>query len=88
MAFGLMLIISLIVAFTESELQSLPDIVQENHACGDMDVRQLSRSELQALEPQLNKAAIGAVLIPGETLVDPWMLPLAYAAEVCYIFFS
>ena len=65
---------SLIVAFTKEELGTLPDIVAENHAIGDKDVRQLSRSELFELEPNLNPAALGGVFVSGETLVEPWMM--------------
>lgn len=73
---------SLVVAYSEAELQVLPRIVQENHDLGDLDVRQLSQEELRACEPYLTRDALGAVLVPGEILVEPWMLPVAYAVEV------
>jgi glycerol-3-phosphate dehydrogenase len=45
-------------------------------------VRQISRRELREMEPFLSHAALGAVFVPGEILVEPWMIPLAYAVEV------
>ena len=33
----------------------------------------------RALEPALDAGVAGALLVPGETVVDPWLVPIAYA---------
>lgn len=43
-----------------------PDIVAENHAVGDKDVRVLTREELTAAEPGLAPSVLAACWIPGE----------------------
>ena len=39
----------------------------------------LTPSEARAREPSLGAALSGALFVPGETVVDPWLVPLAYA---------
>ncbi|KAG9403331.1 hypothetical protein AC1031_005976 [Aphanomyces cochlioides] len=69
---------SLVVAWTQEELAALPHIIEANHNIGDKEVRLLSKEELYNLEPYLAPGAHGAVLVPGETVIEPWLLPLAY----------
>ena len=40
-----------------------------------------SADELFEREPQLDRDARGAVLIPGEAIIDPWSAPLAYITQ-------
>ncbi len=51
---------------------------QEN---GVPEVKQISREELFQLEPHINKAALGAVLAPGECSVDPFLTPVTMLHE-------
>jgi len=46
---------------------------------GDFDVKQLSVEELYIMEPKLSPTATGAVFIPGEVIVEPWLVPIAYS---------
>ncbi len=71
----------LVVAWTEDELAALPAIVEKAHKNGVTDARQISAIELRLKEPNLAKSALGAVLVPGEHIIDAWSAPLAYAHQ-------
>lgn len=71
----------LVVAWSEAELAALPEIVAKAHNNGVADVRQISKTELRLKEPNLAKSAAGAVLVPGEHIIDAWSAPLAYAHQ-------
>ncbi|OQR86342.1 FAD-dependent oxidoreductase [Achlya hypogyna] len=70
---------SLVVAWTAEELIKLPAIVSLNHELGDTDVKIVDAKALYELEPDLAPGALGAVLVPGEIVVEPWLIPIAYA---------
>jgi len=72
---------ALVVAWTESERARLPEIVARAHANGIVDVREIGPDELRRREPNLGPGALGAVLVPGEHVIDPWSAPLAYAHQ-------
>lgn len=68
-----------IVAWDENDLAKLPEIVATAHKAGVADVRQVTARELLEKEPQLSHKALGAVYVPGESLVDPWRVPITLA---------
>lgn len=68
-----------IVAWNENDLEKLPELVAKSHRAGVTDVRQISSCELLEKEPQLSHNALGAVYVPGESLVDPWRVPITLA---------
>ena len=70
---------SLVVAWTPDELAQLENVIQENHDAGDMDFEFVSAEDLRVLEPSLSDRALGAVLLPHEAVVEPWLVPVAYA---------
>ena len=72
---------ALVAAWNEAELASLPAIVAKAHKNGVGDVRQISQTELRLKERRLSRQALGAVLVPGEYIIDPWSAPLAYAHQ-------
>jgi glycerol-3-phosphate dehydrogenase len=72
---------ALVVAWTETELAALPEIVAKAHKNGVADVRAVSKTELRLKEPNLAKSALGAVVVPGEHIIDAWSAPLAYAYQ-------
>lgn len=72
---------ALVVAWTEAELAVLPGIVEKAHENGVSDVRQIDVAELRRREPLLAAGARGAVLVPGEHIIDPWSAPLAYGLQ-------
>ena len=72
---------ALMVAWTNEQVQALPGIVEKAHTNGVTDVNQISLEELCHLEPHLSPAAKGAVIVPGESYIDPWSTPLAYVHQ-------
>jgi len=64
-----------------NDKHSLQDVLMESHEAGDEQARTLSAQEVQILEPNLSKQCLGAVHIPGEIVVDPWLFSIAYAVE-------
>jgi len=72
---------ALMVAWTETEQARLPQIVAQAHANGVGDVQPLDAAEVYRREPGLAKGALGGLLVPGEHVVDPWSMPLAYLRQ-------
>ncbi len=72
---------ALVVAWNDAELEALADIVAKAHKNGVADVRAISTTELRLKEPNLAKSALGAVVVPGEHIIDAWSAPLAYAHQ-------
>lgn len=68
-----------IVAWNENDLDKLPELVAKAYKAGVTDVRQVTANELLEKEPQLSHKALGAVYVPGESLVDPWKVPITLA---------
>lgn len=71
----------LLVAWTEDQYQTLPSLLQRALANGVTDVRILSAEEVYQLEPRLNQGAWGGLLVPRESLICPFTLPIAYATQ-------
>jgi glycerol-3-phosphate dehydrogenase len=72
---------ALVVAWNDEQMAKLPEIVEKAHANNVSDVRQIEREELRRREPLLSQKAAGAVLVPGEHIIDPWSAPLAYVHQ-------
>lgn len=72
---------AMLVAWSEEEREKLPGIVAQAHQNGVGDVCQISAGEVLAREPGLAGSVKGGVWIPGESLIDPWSAPLAYALQ-------
>ncbi len=72
---------AVVIAWNDDELVKLPDIREKALANGVTDAKLISQTELRMREPQLAKSALGAVLVPGEHVIDPWSAPLAYAHQ-------
>ena len=72
---------AVVVAWTEAERERLAGIVAQAHANGVTDVREIAPRELYAREPNLAPGALGAALVPGEHVIDPWSAPLAYVLQ-------
>jgi glycerol-3-phosphate dehydrogenase len=71
---------ALVVAWSAEELARLPQIVARAR-CNAVEVREIGQEELRAREPHLASDALGAVLVPGEQVIDPWSAPLAHALQ-------
>ncbi len=72
---------ALVVAWTAEQAALLDGIAGHAHRNGTTDARVISQAELRKREPHLSEAALGAVLIPGEAIIDPWSAPLAYMTQ-------
>lgn len=71
----------LLVAWSEAEREKLPAIVDQAHRNGVADVHLVDADEVRRREPHLAAGAFGGVVIPGEHIIDPWSVPLAYAQQ-------
>ena len=60
-------------------MSQLPRIMHHSKEALISDIQQLSLSELYRREPNLGSGAAGAIHIPGETIVDPWLIPIVFA---------
>ena len=72
---------ALIVAWNESQLAGLSQIVKKAHNNRINDVRLVDRNALLIREPGLANLALGAVEVPREFVIDPWSTPLAYLTQ-------
>ncbi|KAG7346323.1 FAD dependent oxidoreductase [Nitzschia inconspicua] len=57
----------------------LQDVLEESHNAGDTHATIMSRDEILTEEPNLSQQIIGAVHIPGEIVVDPWLYSVSLA---------
>jgi glycerol-3-phosphate dehydrogenase len=71
---------AIVIAWTEDEVAKLPAIIAQARANG-VDVRSLSAAEVRGEAPDLNESAKAGVLVPGESVIDPWSTPLAYLLQ-------
>ncbi|KAK3583512.1 hypothetical protein CHS0354_026098 [Potamilus streckersoni] len=69
------------VAWKQEELTRLSEIEVHARQCEVSDVVSLSMSQLYQREPHLSLGAYGALLIPAESVVDPWLMPVAFASH-------
>lgn len=72
---------ALLVAWDEDQLAALPGLAAKAAANGCADTRPVDAGELYAIEPHLGPGALGALAVPGESIVCPWTPPLAFATE-------
>ena len=61
--------------------EKLRNVLRDSHIAGDKDASFLDAESVSMLEPSLSKLCRGAVYIPGEIVVDPWLFPLALATH-------
>jgi glycerol-3-phosphate dehydrogenase len=72
---------ALLVAWTAEQVAELPAIEDKARRNGVTDVHPIGVDELYRREPALGPGALGALVIPGESIICPWTTPLAYATE-------
>ncbi|MGW3291278.1 FAD-dependent oxidoreductase [Streptomyces sp. NPDC001002] len=72
---------ALLVAWDEDQLAALPGLAQKAERNEYADARELGPAELYAREPHLGPGALGALHIPGESIICPWTTALAYATQ-------
>ena len=71
----------LLVAWTKEQRDNLPALLERAHNNGVADVRIISTEEVYRLEPNLHKGAWGGLFVPGESLICPFTLPIAFASQ-------
>jgi glycerol-3-phosphate dehydrogenase len=59
----------------------LAQVLNDSLEAGDLFVRKLTNEEVGQMEPNISPLCTGAVHIPGEILVDPWLFSIAMAAH-------
>jgi glycerol-3-phosphate dehydrogenase len=72
---------ALLVAWTQEQVAELPAIEDKARRNGVTDVYRIGVDELYRREPALGPGALGALVIPGESIICPWTTPLAYATQ-------
>jgi len=63
---------ALLVAWTAEQVAELPAIEDKARRNGVTDVRRIGAGELYQREPALGPGALGAMVIPGESIICPW----------------
>ena len=69
---------ALVVAWNDEQLEKLDSIKQKGLGNGVNELELISAKQIVKNEPNLSKNAKGAILVHGESLIDPWSTPLAY----------
>ncbi|MGW1001928.1 FAD-dependent oxidoreductase [Streptomyces sp. NPDC002520] len=72
---------ALLVAWDEEQLAALPRLAAKAERNDYPDARLLDAGELYAREPHLGPGALGALHVPGESVICPWTTTLAYATQ-------
>lgn len=72
---------ALVVAWSDDQLVKLSGIVEKARANGIGNVELISAGEVYRREPELGSGVRGAVLVPDESLIDPWSAPYAYLLQ-------
>lgn len=72
---------ALLVAWDEEQLAALPGLARKAADNGYRDARIIGADELRAREPHLGPGALGALDVPGESIICPWTTTLAYATQ-------
>ncbi|MFG3082133.1 FAD-dependent oxidoreductase [Streptomyces parvulus] len=72
---------ALLVAWDEEQLAALPRLAEKAARNDCHDTRLLGPADLYAREPHLGPGALGALHVPGESVICPWTTTLAYATQ-------
>ncbi|MEV0253977.1 FAD-dependent oxidoreductase [Streptomyces sp. NPDC050732] len=72
---------ALLVAWDADQLAALPGLLQKAERNGYDAARIIGPAEVRAREPHLGPGALGALDVPGESIICPWTTTLAYATQ-------
>ena len=70
---------SLVVAFSDSEMETLKELYARGEANKVPDMRIVDQAELREMEPNISDEALGALYAPSAAIVNPWEYGLAMA---------
>lgn len=72
---------ALVLAWNETEEARLDSILETAQRNGVDDAQRLTRRQVLRREPGLSDKLVGALEIPGESIIDPWSTPHAYLLQ-------
>ena len=72
---------AVLVAWNQDQFNALPGILERAHENGVIDVHRLTVAEVYELEPNINSGALGGLMVPGESIICTFTLPLAFATQ-------
>ncbi|MDO9301603.1 MAG: FAD-dependent oxidoreductase [Anaerolineales bacterium] len=72
---------AILIAWNQEQLDALPALENKAHDNGVTDVKIISVDEVYRREPNINKGALGGLLVPGEGILCTFTVPLAYATQ-------
>lgn len=72
---------AILVAWDEQQLAELPNLLTKAHKNGYKDCRIISKEEVFAKLPHAASTALGGLFVAGESIIDPWSVPLALATD-------
>ena len=73
---------AVLVAWTGEQAAALPSIIAATRAAtGTRRCGSFPRPDVYEREPALGPGALAGLLIPDESVIDPWTVPLAFATE-------
>jgi glycerol-3-phosphate dehydrogenase len=72
---------ALLVAWDDEQEAALPALASKAAANGCTDASPVDAVEVRRREPHLGRGARAGLLIPGESVIDPWSVSIAFATE-------
>lgn len=72
---------ALLIAWGQEQLAALPGLLKKAERNGYDEARVIGADEVRAREPHLGEGVLGALDVPGESLICPWTTTLAYATQ-------
>ncbi|QKV96827.1 NAD(P)/FAD-dependent oxidoreductase [Streptomyces sp. NA02950] len=72
---------ALLAAWDTEQLAALPALAEKAVRNGCHETRILGADAVYAREPRLGPGALGALHVPGESVICPWTTTLAYATQ-------
>lgn len=78
---GLLKTGAILVAWDQEQADSLPGLQEKAEQNGYTKTEIISPQEVYAELPRLGEGVTGGLRVPGESVIDAWSVPLAYATE-------
>jgi glycerol-3-phosphate dehydrogenase len=72
---------AVLVAWDARQLEALPGLQTKARENGYLKTALIGADEVYQLEPQLGPGALGGLVVPDESIIDPWSPPLAFARD-------
>jgi len=72
---------ALLVAWDGEQAKALEGLLDKAHANGCLDAALIDSAEVRRREPQLGPLAGPGLEVPGESIIDPWSVTLAFAVD-------